>query len=254
MPWFPDFVAAVELARRETRAAGQVDPVGQYLTAIEDGDAHALETVWPGEVEVLDPLGRRDAAVTGNCGSSSGRVRPCWPSAMPPSRPSPRRRAEGAPSSSTSPHLDRDGRRISWPVAVVAESPDERSVVFRTYCSQWPVVGRRPVRAADPRRRDSSVPGDVVGRYQAALDAGDTDGIVSTFAADGYVREPIGSVHRGPDELRSFFAECFSAGRHRPRALQHHRRRRRAAPWSTTASAGAADELAPQAGLVGVRA
>ena len=48
MPWFPDFVAAVELARRETRAAGEVDPIRQYLTAIEHGDARALETVWPG--------------------------------------------------------------------------------------------------------------------------------------------------------------------------------------------------------------
>jgi hypothetical protein len=29
MPWFPDFVGAVELAHRQTRAAGQADPVGQ---------------------------------------------------------------------------------------------------------------------------------------------------------------------------------------------------------------------------------
>ena len=35
MPWFPDFVAAVELVRRETRAAGQDDPVAQYLHALE---------------------------------------------------------------------------------------------------------------------------------------------------------------------------------------------------------------------------
>ena len=28
MPWFPDFVGAVELARQQTRAAGQADPVG----------------------------------------------------------------------------------------------------------------------------------------------------------------------------------------------------------------------------------
>jgi hypothetical protein len=28
MPWFPDFVSAAELARRQTRAAGQADPVG----------------------------------------------------------------------------------------------------------------------------------------------------------------------------------------------------------------------------------
>jgi hypothetical protein len=33
MPWFPDFANAVELVRRQTRAAGQADPVGQYLTA-----------------------------------------------------------------------------------------------------------------------------------------------------------------------------------------------------------------------------
>src|SRR5947207_7270180 len=55
MPWFPDFVSAVELARRQTRAAGQADPVGQYFTALNTGDAHALETVWPGEVVIYDP-------------------------------------------------------------------------------------------------------------------------------------------------------------------------------------------------------
>jgi len=34
MRWFPDFVSAAQLARRQTRAAGQADPVGQYLTAL----------------------------------------------------------------------------------------------------------------------------------------------------------------------------------------------------------------------------
>jgi SnoaL-like domain len=56
--------------------------------------------------------------------------------------------------------------------------------------------------------------GDVVGRYQAALNDGDADAIVDTFAPDGYYREPIGphSAHRGAAELRSFFIRCFSAG------------------------------------------
>jgi hypothetical protein len=45
MPWFPEFVSAVELARQQTRAAGQADPVGQYFTALNEGDAHTLETV-----------------------------------------------------------------------------------------------------------------------------------------------------------------------------------------------------------------
>src|SRR5262249_5519144 len=34
MPWFPDFVAAAEIARRQVRAAGDEDPVAQYLMAL----------------------------------------------------------------------------------------------------------------------------------------------------------------------------------------------------------------------------
>ncbi len=55
MPWFPDFVAGAELARRETAAAGRADPVAQYVSALTRGDAEALETGWPGHVVVLDP-------------------------------------------------------------------------------------------------------------------------------------------------------------------------------------------------------
>ena len=43
MPWFPDLVSALELARRQTRAAGQADPVGQYFTALNRGDTHVLD-------------------------------------------------------------------------------------------------------------------------------------------------------------------------------------------------------------------
>ena len=55
MPWFPEFFSAVELARRQTRSAGLADPVGQYFTALKNGDTHVLETVWPGRVTVYDP-------------------------------------------------------------------------------------------------------------------------------------------------------------------------------------------------------
>jgi hypothetical protein len=110
-------------------------------------------------------------------------------------------------------HLGGDGRELAWPVAVVAESPDDRSVVFRTYCSQWPVDGRRHVRPP-VLKPGQAHPGDVVGRYQAALDAGDAEAVVNTFAPDGYYREPIGPpfAHRGTAELRSFFTRRFSAG------------------------------------------
>ena len=63
MPWFPDFANAIELARKDARAVGQADPVGQYFTALNNGDAHALEDVWPGEVVVYDP---REGIVRGH--------------------------------------------------------------------------------------------------------------------------------------------------------------------------------------------
>ena len=110
-------------------------------------------------------------------------------------------------------HLDHHERELAWPVAVVAESLDDLSVVFRTYCSQWPFDERRPLRPAILEPGHAHL-GDVIGRYQDGLAAGDTDAVVSTFAPDGYFRGPFGPhyAHRGTAELRSFFARCFSAG------------------------------------------
>jgi hypothetical protein len=110
-------------------------------------------------------------------------------------------------------HLTHDGREVAWPVTVVAETLDELSVVFRTYYSQWPITGRHHIRHPILKSGQPHT-GDVVGRYQAALDAGDAEAIVRTFASDGYFREPSGPqyVHRGTGELRSFFTMFFSAG------------------------------------------
>jgi limonene-1,2-epoxide hydrolase len=212
MPWFPDFVSAVELARRETRAADQADPVGQYFNALNKGDTHALETVWPGEVVVYDP---RAGEVRGHkqlqrfvqqnqawLAERNVRIETVAATCV-----------GGSAVVELLAHLAVDGREMAWPVAVVAESPDDRSVVFRTYCSQWPVDGRRHLRPPilEP---GAAPPGDVVGRYQAALEAGDTEAIVRTFAPSGYFREPIGlhATHSGTGELRSFFVRSFSAG------------------------------------------
>lgn len=56
--------------------------------------------------------------------------------------------------------------------------------------------------------------GDVVGRYQTALNACGAEAIVNSFAPDGYFRESISPhcAHRGTAEPRSFFTMCFSAG------------------------------------------
>jgi hypothetical protein len=189
MPWFPDFVSAVELARRQTRAAGHADPVGQYLTALNKGDTHLLETEWPGEVVVYDPragevrghrqlrrfvsrnlswlagLHARTETVASTCAGGRGVVELLV-------------------------HLDHRGRELAWPVAVVAESPSDLSVVFRTYCSQWPVDEQRHLRPPI-LKPGTAHPGDVVGRYQAALAAGDAEAVVRTFAADGYSQGPL---------------------------------------------------------------
>jgi ketosteroid isomerase-like protein len=212
MPWFPDFVNAVELVRRQTRAAGQADPVGEYLTALNAGDAHGLETVWPGEVVIYDP---RAGEVRGHRPVRQFVSRNLsWLAGL-------HARTETVASTVADrravvellAHLDHDGRELAWPVAVVAESPDESSVIFRTYCSQWPVDERRHVRPPILEPGDAH-PGDVVGRYHAALAAGDTEAVVNTFAPDGYFRGPFGPrhAHRGTAELRRFFTESFSAG------------------------------------------
>jgi ketosteroid isomerase-like protein len=212
MPWFPDFVSAAEQVREQTRAAGQADPVGQYLTALNSGDTGALADVWPGEVVVYDP---RAGEVRGHKQLRRFiRRNESWLAG---------RHARTTIVASTGAggravvemvaHLDGDGRELAWPVAVVAECPDEWSVVFRTYCSQWPVDEQRHIRPPILGPGHAH-PGDVVGRYQAALAAGDLEAVVSTFAPDGYFREPIGphETHRGTAELRSFFGARFGAG------------------------------------------
>ena len=145
MPWFPEFTSAVELARRQTQAAGKADPVAQYFIALNKGDTHALETMWPGEVVIHDP---RAGEIRGHRQLrrfvSQNRF---WLT---------ERHARTETVASTSAggravvellvHLAGDGPELAWPIAVVAESPDDLSVVFRTYCSQWPVDGRHHVR------------------------------------------------------------------------------------------------------------
>ena len=212
MPWFPEFVSAVELARLQARAAGQADPVGQYFTALNEGDAHVLETVWPGEVVIYDP---RAGEVRGHKQVRRFVSRNLsWLAGL-------HAHAEtvactvvgGRAVVELLAHMPHNGRELAWPVAVIAESPDDRSVVFRTYCSQWPLDERRHVRPPI-LKPGAAHPGGVVGRYQAALDAGDVDAVVSTFAPDGYFRGPFGPdhAHRGAAELRSFYTRCFSAG------------------------------------------
>lgn len=212
MPWFPEFTSAAELARSQTRAAGHADPVGQYLAALNEGSARDLETTWPGEVLIYDPhageiRGHRHVRQFVSRNLS-------WLASLHARTELVASTVAGARAVvELLAHVDHGGRQLAWPVAVVAESPDDLSVTFRTYCSQWPLEEQRPVRPPilPP---GAARPGGVVGRYQAGLAAGDTEAVVATFAPDGYFRPPFGPryAHRGTAELRSFFARCLSAG------------------------------------------
>jgi hypothetical protein len=212
VPWFPDFVSAAELARQQTRAAGQADPVGQYLIALNKGDTHPLEAAWPGEVVIYDPRageirGHKRLRQFVRNSQSFLAERHAQTETLAATVAGNRAVVEVLA------HLTFDGRDQAWPVAVVAETPDDRSVFFRSYFSRWVGDGRRHLRPAI-LRPGAAPPGDVIGRYQAALGAGDIEAVVSTFAPDGYYREPIGPpfVHRGASQLRSFFSRCFGAG------------------------------------------
>lgn len=112
-------------------------------------------------------------------------------------------------------HLDGDGGRIDLPLAIVGEfRPEGKLDELRLYFSNWALAGqhvnRPPLLQPDPQLRES----DVVGDYQRALAAGDTEAIVATFEADGYAREPAGAgyLHTGRDGLHAFYERLFSNG------------------------------------------
>ena len=212
MPWFPEFYSAVELARRQTRSAGLADPVGEYFSALNSGNAQILETAWPGDVVVLDP---RAGEIRGHrhlrqfvhqnqvwLAEHLARTETVAGTRIP-----------GRAVVELLVHLDGAGGQTEWPVAVVAEFGDPLSVVFRTYCSQRPVDGRRHVRPPILASGGADLQ-DVAGRFQAALRDGDVDAAVTSFSPDGYVRESSGPdpIHRGAAELRDYFVAQFSAG------------------------------------------
>jgi hypothetical protein len=212
MPWFPDFVAAIELARADSQATELADPAGQYMRAIEQGDVRSLESIWPGKIVIDDP---RVGRVRGHHRLREFvRHNQVWLSEHHATTEAvATTRAETRAVLELVAYVDHDGERFGWPLAVVAEARNETSVLFRSYCTQWPVDGRHHIRPPilDP---GAELPGGVIGRYLGALGAGDARSIVKTFATDGYLRGPFDAqdVHRGVAGLDSYYATCFSAG------------------------------------------
>jgi hypothetical protein len=217
MPWMPEnFSSPIAEARshRESESANDAIP---YYEGIMANQPEALVRSFAGEPVLDDPrvgyvegarrlrafvngtaewLGERDAVVE-NVALT----------------PTPTRTVEEVVL-----HLlsEEGGERVELPVAIVSDrNPDRTLKAIRVYHSMWPLTGehavRPPLLPADPALQ---LPGGVVSDYQRALAEGDLAGIVATFEPDGYAREPSGSryLHRGPDEVRTFYAALFGRG------------------------------------------
>lgn len=211
MPWLPEYVSAIEMVRRQTRVAGKADPITQYIASLSRGDTRAVEDVWPGEVVVHDPRAgevrghrelrqfvRRSQALLAERRARIDTVTSIV--------------AGNRAVVELMVHLTGNLGQLEWPIAIVAESPNDRSVVFRSYFSQRALDGLVHVRASflppGPIR-----PGAIVARHHAALAAGDTEAVVGTFEPDGCYHEPIGPqrTHRGTAELHAYFQSRFAA-------------------------------------------
>ena len=210
MTWFPEFGQVIH----EAAHLGQLGHLAAAEAALHSGDPTRLLEAFPGGVRIDDPRFGRvegEAAITEFCQASERWLR------RYDGRPRPIAVTNG-PSRVVAEfdlELTEDGRAFALPVAVVVE-PDhmKRRVWIRTYHSQWPLLGHHVVRPPLLARDPAVVESDVVGEYQAALAAGDTDRITATFEPDGCFREPAGPQFRrcGTEVLREFFALFFSAG------------------------------------------
>ena len=213
MPWTPELFSAPARERLEEKLR-DLPPRVPYFSGLMSGEIDALVGSFAGEPQLHDPVrGRvrgRDAFAAFVSETSSwlrdrGFTAELLEHAV----------AGGHGFEEFVVRLAGPGDPIELPFAVVSDlAPDGRMVEVRIYFSSWALSGRHlnrpPLLQADPRLQMA----DVVGEYQRALAAGDAEAILDTFEADGYAREPAGEphVHRGSDDLRSFYELLFSNG------------------------------------------
>jgi hypothetical protein len=112
-------------------------------------------------------------------------------------------------------HLDSDNGRVELPVAIASDHDKRgRIVEQRIYFSSWPLTGGHAIRPPVLQPLPGLDEPDLVGEYQRALAAGDTDAVIAAFEPDASVREPGGRAytHHGADELRALYERFFSNG------------------------------------------
>jgi hypothetical protein len=213
MPWMPELFSAsvLERIRRQAADARASEPVS-YFAGVMSGEVEALVESFAGEPELHHPVRGRVkgsrafeqfVAYTSSWSTASNVVSSPVQRLITPQR--------GIEETVLT--FDGEHGRTELPMAIVADRADDgRIIELRLYYSMWPLNGRHanrpPVLQPDPDLREP----DVVGEYQRALAAGDVEATVAAFEPDGRVQEREASVHRGRDELTSFYKRFFSNG------------------------------------------
>jgi SnoaL-like domain len=212
MPWVPELFSAPALARLENERRRDAPRSVPFFAGLITGEIDALIDSFSGEPEVHHPVRGRikgDRALEAYMTDTNA-----WLDASNASVEEVQRViTETRGFEEVVVHLDGAGGRVELPVAIVADHrTGGRLDEMRVYYSSRPLTGRHanrpPVLQADPELRAP----DVVADHQRALAAGDLDAIVSAFEPEGYAREPGdgGTVHRGPDGLRTYYERVFS--------------------------------------------
>src|SRR5215204_4868362 len=194
MPWTPEvFTAPISEARRAEGEACANDAIA-YYEGILAGQPNALVRSFTGQPRVNDPRvghveGVRELRAFVSRTADWLRERDAVVENVALTRTQTRTVEEVVL------HLllGDEGGRVELPVAIVTDrNPDRTLKAIRVYHSMWPLTAdhalRRPLLPADPKLHAQGAPGD----YQRELSEGDLEGIVRTFEADGYAREPSG--------------------------------------------------------------
>ena len=104
-----------------------------------------------------------------------------------------------------------EGRRVSVPVAIVAERRREREVELRLYYSTRPINGTQAVRSPLLAQDDEvAVPAPVAAHLEA-LAKGNVAAIIASFEEAGSLRDAQGTTHkREGDGLAAHYRKLFA--------------------------------------------
>jgi hypothetical protein len=103
-----------------------------------------------------------------------------------------------------------DGRRVSVPVAIVAERRREREVELRLYYSTRPIHGTPAVRSPLLPQDDQVAVPPPVAAHLEALGKGDAAALVASFEETGSLRDAQGVTHpREGDKLTGHYRKLF---------------------------------------------